>query len=628
MAYQTQEQWVEIRKGGDFAAVAEQFCISPVIARLLRNRDITDTVQIRRFLRGNLDDLEDPCGLDHAREAAAFLHDRVLSGARIRVIGDYDADGVCAAFILYDTLKRSGALVDYDIPDRIRDGFGLNVRLIEDAASDGVDTIITCDNGIAARDAVQRAKELGMRVIITDHHEPNFLEEADGSRTWLLPEADLIVDPKKPGCGYPNKDICGAGVAWKLMQIYESLYMPVGNGGTKGSDVSGGSAGPGGSAGHDGPDGIIFPVRRCPVTMEHLPFAAIATVTDVMKLTGENRILVRTGLSMIGESRNAGLHALLAQTGILGKALGCYDVGFILGPCLNAGGRLDSAKRSVALLTEQDPSRAMQMASELSSLNSERKEMTEDGKREASRMIEESSLLNDKILIVYLPGIHESVAGIIASKVKESYNRPVIILTDSEDPDILKGSGRSIEAWNMFEGLSFVSDLFVKFGGHAMAAGISIRRDRLEELRRRLNADCALTEEDLVKKVRIDMRLPLSYVSEDLVNALRILEPFGTGNRSVLFAQSGLKALRMRVLGQKRNAVKFLLDDQGTRMEAMWFGDASRMESWLEEKYGETELARLKLGEENNIRLAVCYVPEINEFRGVRTVQIRIAHFR
>lgn len=627
MAYQTQEQWVEIRKGGDFAAVAEQFGISPVIARLLRNRDITDTVQIRRFLRGNLDDLEDPCGLDHAREAAAFLHDRVLSGARIRVIGDYDADGVCAAFILYDTLKRSGALVDYDIPDRIRDGFGLNVRLIEDAASDGVDTIITCDNGIAARDAVKKAKELGMRVIITDHHEPNYTEEADGSRTWLLPDADLIVDPKKPGCGYPNKDICGAGVAWKLMQIYESLYMSGGNDGTEGTGGYG-TEGTGGSDDAAGPGGTIFPVRQCPVTMEHLPFAAIATVTDVMKLTGENRILVRTGLSMIGESRNAGLHALLAQTGILGKALGCYDVGFILGPCLNAGGRLDSAKRSVALLTEQDPSRTMQMASELSSLNSERKEMTEDGKREASRMIEESSLLNDKILIVYLPGIHESVAGIIASKVKESYNRPVIILTDSEDPDILKGSGRSIEAWNMFEGLSSVSDLFVKFGGHAMAAGVSIRRNRLEELRRRLNADCALTEEDLVKKVRIDMRLPLSYVSEDLVNALRILEPFGTGNRSVLFAQSGLKALRMRVLGQKRNAVKFLLDDQGTRMEAMWFGDASLMESWLEEKYGETELARLKLGEENNIRLAVCYVPEINEFRGVRTVQIRIAHFR
>ena len=618
MSYTQPEKWVEIRKGGDFAAIGEKYGISPVIARILRNRDIVSDKEIHDFLSGSLEDMESPLLLDAASEAAGLLYKKVHAGCRIRIIGDYDVDGICSTYILYDTLRRDGADVDYDIPDRLRDGFGLNVRLIEKAHQDGVDTILTCDNGIAATDAVSKAKDYGMTVILTDHHEPNY-EEADpqtdpasGSETakiYRLPPADLIVNPKKPGCSYPNKDLCGAGVAWKLMHIYESLYI-------------------GSEAGR-----FIRKLSDCPITMEHLPFAAIATIADVMKLTGENRILVKKGLSMLSDIPNPGMQALIRQTGISGRQLNCYDIGFILGPCLNAGGRLDSAMRSVALLTQKDLVEAIHTASELAELNAERKNMTEDGRREAARQIENTDsglkpLLSDRILVVYLPGIHEAVAGIIASRIKDDYNRPTIILTDAEDPDILKGSGRSIEAWNMFEGLTAISDVFVKFGGHAMAAGVSLRKERLDEFRRRINENCTLTEEDLIKKVKIDMRLPLSYITEDFVSSLKSLEPFGPGNRAPLFAQSGLRVLQMRVLGQKRNAVKFLLEDGGTRMEALWFGDASVMEEFIRKKAGEEALARIRLGTENDLRLAITYHPDINEFRGVRNVQVRIVNYQ
>ena len=603
MAYRDCEKWIEIRKGGDFAAISERYAVSPVIARILRNRDITSDADIRRFLYGTLRDLDDPALLDAAMEAVRLLHDKVRSGSKIRIIGDYDVDGICATYILFDTLRKDGACIDYEVPDRIRDGFGLNVRLIEDACDAGVDTILTCDNGIAATHAVARAKELGMTVILTDHHEPNFHEDEEGRREYLLPEADIIVDPKKPGCMYPNKDLCGAAVAWKLMHLYECMYM-----------MKGGEN--------------VLPVEDCPLTLHHLPYAAIATITDVMKLTGENRILVQKGLAMLPGCTDAGIRALIAQTGISGRPLRCYDIGFILGPCLNAGGRLDSAMRSIALLAQEDPVAAMHMASELAQLNTERKNMTQEGTKQACLQIESGSFLQDRILIVYLPGIHESVAGIIASKIKDNYNRPAIILTDSEDPELIKGSGRSTEAYNMFEGLTAISDLFVKFGGHAMAAGVTLRKDRLAELRHRINDNCTLTDEDLIKKVRIDMRLPFSYVTEDFVESLHILEPFGPGNRGPLFAQSNLKVLQIRVLGEKRNAVRLLLEDNGTRMDALWFGDAGVMEEYLTQKAGAQAMARLKLGADNDLRLAVTYQPQINEFRGVRSVQIHIVNYQ
>ncbi len=596
-----QEEWTEIRRGGDYTAIGQQYGISPVIARLLKNREIETDREVRTFLYGGLQDLEDPRLLDSAPQAAALLHEKVLARKPIRIIGDYDVDGICSTYILYDTLSSNGAVIDYEVPDRIRDGFGLNLRLIEDAFRDGIDTILTCDNGIAALDAVSRAKELGMCVILTDHHEPGYTENEDGGRHYQLPPADLIVDPKKPGCPYPNKDLCGAGVAWKLMQLYESLYRA---------------------------DGTTQRIEECPVTMKHLPFAAIATITDVMKLTGENRILVKKGLEMLPDVENTGLRALLSQTGTAGRALTCYDVGFILGPCLNAGGRLDSAMRCIDLLNEKDSVRAAHMAGELAALNAQRKEMTEQGRAKARELIEEDGRIRDKVQVLYLPGIHESVAGIIASRIKDDYNRPVLVLTDSEDPGILKGSGRSIEAYNMFEALSAVQDVFVKFGGHAMAAGVSLRADRLEEFRTRINEGCTLTEEDLVKKVRIDMRLPFSYVTEAFTDSLRILEPYGPGNRAPLFAQSNLKVLRMQILGQNRNAVKLLLDDQGKRIDALWFGDADWMEEYLRNKCGEEAFARMKIGADNDLRLAVTYHPDINEFRGMRSVQIRIVNFR
>lgn len=627
MSYRSTEEWVEIRKGGDYVSLGERFAVSPVIARLLRNRGADSDDEIRNFLYGTLQDLEDPRLLNGSVEAVRLLHGKIITGKRIRIIGDYDVDGICATFILYDTLTRAAkahagrvtasdradedrthedctddisscSLIDYDVPDRIRDGFGLNVRLIDDAYQSGVDTVITCDNGIAAVEAIKRAKDLGMTVIITDHHEP----DKD------LPKADIIVDTKMPQDLYPNKELCGAATVWKLMYLYESIYLL--------------------HPDEDEQNSIpLPPVNECPVTMEHLPFAAIATVADVMKLMGENRILVKNGLSMIQHCSNTGLQALLSQTQLTGKALNCYDIGFILGPCLNAGGRLDSAKRCIELLKEKEPAEAVSMAAQLCSLNAERKEMTEQGRKDADSQIEGSSALPG-ILVIYLPGIHESVAGIIASRIKDTYNRPSFVLTDSDDPDILKGSGRSIEAYNMFNGLAEIRDVFTKFGGHAMAAGVSLRRDRLEEFKSRINENCMLTETDLVRKVRIDMRLPLSYVTEDFIESLHILEPFGTGNPSPLFAQSNLKVLQMRVLGQKRNAVRLLLEDEGTRMDAVWFGSADDMEDYIRTVSGEDTLARLRLGMENRLRLAVTYHPEINEFRGVRNVQIRIVNYR
>ena len=637
MSYRSTEEWVEIRKGGDYVSLGERFAVSPVIARLLRNRGADSDDEIRSFLYGTLQDLEDPRLLNGSVEAVRLLYEKILAGKRIRIIGDYDVDGICATFILYDTLTRAAdaqadritvsdrtdegrtddisscSLIDYDVPDRIRDGFGLNVRLIDDAFQSGVDTVITCDNGIAAVEAIKRAKELGMTVIITDHHEP----DKD------LPKADIIVDTKMPGDPYPNKELCGAATVWKLMYLYESMYLRDRNNPLQSADRT--------DCFHaDGDEQYSIPlppVNECPVTMEHLPFAAIATVADVMKLMGENRILVKNGLSMIPHCSNTGLQALLSQTQLTGKNLNCYDIGFILGPCLNAGGRLDSAKRCIELLKEKDSAEAVSMATQLCSLNAERKEMTEQGRKEADTQIESSFALPG-ILVIYLPGIHESVAGIIASRIKDTYNRPSFVLTDSDDPDILKGSGRSIEAYNMFSGLTEIRDVFTKFGGHAMAAGVSLRRDRLEEFQSRINENCMLTETDLVRKVRIDMRLPLSYVTEDFIESLHILEPFGTGNPSPLFAQSSLKVLQMRVLGQKRNAVRLLLEDEGTRMDAVWFGSADDMEDYIRTVSGEDTLARLRLGMENRLRLAVTYHPEINEFHGVRNVQIRIVNYR
>ncbi len=613
MSYRARQRWIQQVRGGD-RSIAEKFGIDPLVARVLINRGITDDEEIRRFLYGTLDDLDDASGLDQAMQAVSMIHSYVSAGRHIRIIGDYDADGIFSVYILYHTLELDGARLSFDVPDRITDGFGMSRRLVEEACSDGVELIITCDNGIAQTEEIALAKSLGMAVIITDHHEPNYKIDEDGRKVFMLPEADFIVDPKKPGCGYPNKDLCGAAVAWKLMYLYEGIYM------------SGGRAE---ASMHEGSGSARLPaVTECPVAMENLPFAAAATVTDIMKLRGENRIIVKYGLKLLGKTANTGMRALIRCCGLENRELRTSDIGFVIGPCINASGRLDTARRVIELLLTTDPQRASQEAMRLSELNSQRKAMTEAGREAAFDLIENTGLIDDKVLIVYLKGIHESVAGIIASKVKETYMRPAIVFTDTENPDHLKGSGRSIDAFNMHEELSKISDVFVKFGGHAMAAGATIERARLDELRLRINQGCTLTENDLTQEILIDAAPPFSYLSMDLISALSSIEPFGPGMRNVMLGCSKVRILSMEVLGANRNCVRMLLDDGTGRMNGVYFGDAGQFISYLKEKYPEKDAAKLMLGGENDIRLTLAYRPEVHEFRFERSIQLKIAHFQ
>lgn len=612
MAFWAKQQWRQIVRGGD-RMIAEKFCIDPLTARVLLNRDLQEEDQIRRYLHGTLENLDDPRLMDQISDAAGILHDAILQKKKIRIIGDYDADGIFSVYILYHSLEAAGASVSYAIPDRVADGFGVSMRLVEEAFQDGIDTIITCDNGIAQMKEVSRAKDLGMTMIITDHHEPNYTVSESGEKEYLLPKADAIVDPKKPGCMYPNKNLCGAGVAWKLMYLYESRYCtgPVSN-----------------PTGADDHRDTLVPVSRCPVTMETLPFAAAATVTDIMQLSGENRILVKYGLKLLKETSNIGMQSLIRKCSLEGKRLTTSHIGFIIGPCMNASGRLDTARRAVSLLLEKDPGKAAMEAQMLADLNDKRKKMTEDGKEAAFQKIEQTGIRNDKVLIVYLEGIHESVAGIVASKVKETWNRPVIVFTDTENAQHLKGSGRSIEAYNMFDELSRVSDLFIKFGGHAMAAGVTIRRDLLDELRIRINENCSLTQEDLTQKVLLDAVPPFSYLNEKLIQELDLLEPYGPGNRAPLFGCSQVRLLRLNVFGKSQNCIRMVVEDGTSRAMAVYFGDSERFLSWLTEKFGEEETARLKLGNENRIRLTLAYRPVLNEYRSERSIQLQIAYFQ
>ncbi len=604
MAYRPKQRWSQLRKGGN-ARVAQTFGIDPLIASIILNRQVNTDEEIRRYLFGTLDDMEDPLKLDQIEEAAALLCRKIQDNKPIRVIGDYDADGICSTFILVSCLKKAGADVSYDIPDRVTDGFGMSIRLIEQAHSDGIDTIITCDNGIAQITETSRAKELGMTVIITDHHEPNYSEDDEGRRIYHLPDADVIVDPKKPGCTYPNKYLCGAGVAWKLMHVYESRYL------IRETESPG-----------------ILPAEKCPMTMKMLPFAAVATVTDIMKLQGENRILVKYGLKLLSDADNVGMMELLRANGLQDTELSAYHIGFVIGPCLNATGRLESAKMAITLLLETDHVRAQSEAARLVELNTHRKDMTEEGKAAAFEMIENTHLIHDRVLILYLKGIHESVAGIVASKVKETYHRPVMVFTDTEDPDHLKGSGRSIEEYNMHAEFSRVSDVFLKFGGHPMAAGATIERTKLEDLRRRLNENCTLSEEDLALRVQIDAAPPLSMLTLNLAEQMSVLEPCGTGNRSPLFGCSKVQLLKMSILGVNRNCVKLTVLEKGTRMDALYFGDSQSFIDYLTEQYSKDQVDRLMRGMECDIHLTLAYKLRINEYRGVRSLQLQIAHFQ
>ena len=569
------EKWFLTMKKADFNSIARKYHISPITARLIRNRDVVGDEAIDYYLNGTIADLYDGMLMQDMDKAVEILAEKIAEEKPIRIIGDYDIDGVNATYILQEGLSGLGAQVDTDIPDRIKDGYGLNIDLIDRALGDGVDTIITCDNGIAASDEIAYGKKNGLTVIVTDHHEIPYVE-MNGEKEYMLPRADAVVDPHRPDCEYPFKGLCGAAVAYKLI---EALYNVM---------------------------------QRDPEDVDYLmENVAIATVGDVMDLTGENRIFVKQGLEMLKRTKNQGLKALIECTGIDVERLSAYHIGFVLGPCINASGRLDTAKRALELLNAKTRREAVMLAEDLKALNDSRKEMTEKGVEEAVQMIEGTSLKEDKVLVVYLADCHESIAGIIAGRIKERYYRPAFVLTKAEEG--VKGSGRSIESYDMFAQMCRCRALFTKFGGHKLAAGLSLEEGNVERFRRTINELADLTEEDLQMKVSIDMLLPFPYITEQLIGELQLLEPFGKGNTKPLFAERNLRVISPRIFGKNRNVLKCRLEDAaGNQMEAVYFGDVE---------------ACLKAMEEKQV-MSFTYYPSVNEYMGRRTLQLTIVNYQ
>ncbi len=566
--------------------------VSEVICRILVNRGIDDNDTAQRFINPSINSLYNARTMKDLEKGVLIIKDKINNGKKLRIIGDYDVDGVISTFILYKALTRCGADVDYVIPHRIFDGYGVNNSIIKKAKEAGIDTIITCDNGISAIEQIKYAKELGITVVVTDHHDVPFVEDADLGRVAITPEADAIIDIKQADCEYPFKLLCGAGVAFKFIQV---LYQEMG-----------------------------IPNNE---ETEFYEFLAIATVCDVVDLIGENRIMVKNGLEAINSSSNVGLNALMEQAGILGKNISVYHLGFIIGPCINASGRLDCAIKGLELLLCTDREKAVRMAMELHSLNADRKNMTLLGVEEAVATIESSSLKNDKVLVVYKPHIHESIAGIIAGRVREKYNVPTFILTNSEEG--VKGSGRSIEVYNMFEELQKCKELLTKFGGHPMAAGFSLEHDKVEVLRKQLNELTMLTEDDLIPKVYIDAQTPLDTINLSLAEELMLLEPYGKGNSKPLFADKDISVSRAAVLGANRNVLKLrLLSRNKKYLDGIYFGDIKDFDAYIINKYGEQEFSRMYAGQTNNIRLDLIFHIDINEYNGNRSVQLVIEHYR
>lgn len=571
----TEEKWMLYAKKADFQEIGHKFHVSPVLARLIRNRDVVGDEAIERYLNGTVDQMHNPELLPDLALAAEILEQKISSEAAIRIVGDYDIDGVCSTCILYRGLKRLGGKVDYEIPDRVKDGYGINESIIRAAREDGIDTILTCDNGIAAISQIALAKELGMTVVVTDHHDIQTVAAEDGTEQDLLPPADALVNPKRRDSVYPYPQICGAMVAYKLIQV---LYERAGIPRTEWLDM--------------------------------MELAAVATVGDVMKLQDENRIVVKEGLRRLRDTKNLGLRALIEANQLDPEKISAYHIGFVIGPCLNAGGRLDTAKLALALLLAESGEEARGLALELKALNDQRKDMTQKGVDEAAAQVEER-YMEDKVLVVFLPDCHESLAGIVAGRIRERYHKPTLILTHSEEG--AKGSGRSIEAYHMFQGLVEVQDLLTKFGGHPMAAGFSLPLEHVEEFRRRLNENAKLTPEDFIPKVWIDIALPFEYVDEALIEELERLEPFGQGNEKPQFAQKDLAVRSARVMGKNRNVVKLMLvNERGAALDAVVFTDG---DLFLEE-----------MGDSR--RMDVVYYPTVNEYNGRRTVQIVVRNWK
>ena len=568
------EKWMVYNKKADFQKIGSEFGIDPVIARLIRNRDIQDMKEIRSYLYGTLAEIPSPWKMKDMERAVQILQKKITQKKKIRIIGDYDIDGVTATCILLKGLKRLNANVDTYIPHRLKYGYGMHEQLIDKTLEDGIDTILTCDNGIAAAAEIEYAKKEGLTVIVTDHHDIPFRDTEDG-RIWIIPKADAVVNPKQNDCLYPNKNICGAVVAWKLIwALYERLGID--------SDE----------------------------IWDFLELAAIATVGDVMDLQGENRIIVKEGLKKLSSTSFEGLKALICVNNLEGAEITAYHVGFVIGPCINASGRLDTAARSLELLLADNMEDAMKLADDLYDLNQSRKAMTEQGKEQAIQSIEENNLGKDLVLVVYLPDCHESLAGIIAGRIREAYNKPVFVLTKGADG--VKGSGRSIEAYSMYEELVKCSDLLTQFGGHPMAAGLSMEEKNVELFRRRLNDNCTLTEQDLIPKIMVDVPMPISYLSKKLTEQLKVLEPFGKGNSKPLFAQKNLRAVGIRVFGRNRNVAKMLLiDENGIKMDAVYFGEAQEFVDFVQA----------------HDTISVTYYPEINVFQGRENLQVVIKNY-
>lgn len=580
-----------LRKGADFAGIGKRFGISPRLACLIRNREVVGEEAIDRYLNGTVLDLYDGMLLKGMDKALEILREKIEGHQKIRIIGDYDIDGINATYILHEGLEMLGGDVDMDIPDRIADGYGLNRNLIERAYQDRIDTIITCDNGIAASAEIAYGKSLGMTVIVTDHHEVPY-DEKDGCRRYLLPPADAVIDPKQPDCGYPFKGLCGAAVAYKLV---EALFRVMG---------------------------------KDPRDLERLiENVAIATVGDVMDLEDENRIFVKEGLKMLGTTGNHGLRALMECTKLNKNQIQAYHVGFILGPCLNASGRLDTAKRALQLLRAKDQKEADILAGDLKALNDSRKDMTEAAVAQAKELVEDTGLHEDRVLVIYLPACHESLAGIVAGRIRESYYKPVFVLTDAEDG--IKGSGRSIEAYHMYEELSKCKELFTKFGGHRLAAGLSLEKENLDIFRKKINENCSLSEEELTEKVSIDMELPFSCVTESFIRELSLIEPFGKGNTKPIFAARNAEIISGRILGKNQDTLKLRLKDTSQIIiDALYFKYADELLGALADRYGKHAVKSMLAGQKTQMTLSVTYYPGLNEYMGKVTPQITITHYK
>lgn len=600
------EKWLVHAKKADFNKLGEEFGISPIVARIIRNRDIVEKEKFREYLECSMNQLYSPMMLKDMKKAVDIIIYAIKNGETIRVIGDYDIDGVCSGYILTDALEQFGAKVDFDVPERITDGYGLNERLIKQSHDDGVNLIVTCDNGIAAAKQIEYAKKLGMKIVVTDHHEVPYEMTEDGKK-YFIPDADAVIDQKQPDCSYPFKELCGAGVAYKLLEaLYDELHKPE--------------------------------TEKADFMEKYLTFAAVATIGDIVPLLGENRTIVKNGMKRIKTINNYGMKALLEVNGLLDKEVSSYHISFVIGPCINAGGRLDTAKKVYMLFRSRSYEEALKRAEELKLLNDERKDMTVSSTKRAVELIEgNEKMFKDRVLVVYLDNCHESLAGIIAGKLRELYNKPALVFTDCENG--IKGSGRSVEGYSMFEELTLANDKFMKssrngeklldkFGGHKMAAGVSMSKEKLGILTELLNGSENLNDEILVRKVWIDVALPFEYITESFIEQLGLLEPFGMANERPVFAEKCTGIERIRILGKNRNVIILHVKNKSNfPMEAVCFEEDTSFLGYLTEKFGAEEVNALIQGKKNNMFLNIVYYPELNEYNGYRNIRVVIKRY-